>query len=42
MSEILYPVNPDRSIPWNDLPQLPIRAELYRTIEIMKQFYSGT
>ena len=37
MSDILYPVNPDRTIPWNNLPLLPIREELYRTIEIMEQ-----
>jgi len=37
MPDILYPVNPDRTIPWNDLPLLPIREELYRTIEIMEQ-----
>lgn len=37
MSEILYPINPDRNIPWNDLPLLPIREELYRTIEIIEK-----
>ena len=37
MSDILYPVNPDRTIPWNNLPLLPIREELYRTIEVMEQ-----
>jgi len=35
MPDILYPVNPDRNIPWNDLPTLPIRYELYQTIEIL-------
>jgi Fic family protein len=35
MREILYPINPDRNVPWNDLPSLPIRKELYQTIEIM-------
>lgn len=33
----LYPVNPDRSKPWNDLPELPISAELYRTLDIYEQ-----
>lgn len=37
MSEILYPVNPDRNVPWNDLPPLPIRKELYQTIEILEK-----
>ena len=37
MSEILYTINPDRNVPWNDIPQLPIREELYRTMEIMEK-----
>jgi len=37
MPDILYPINPDRTIPWNNLPLLPIREELYRTVEIMEQ-----
>jgi Fic family protein len=37
MPDIFYPVNPDRTIPWNDLPMLPIREELYRTVEVMEQ-----
>ncbi len=37
MREILYPINPDRNIPWNDLQLLPIRKELYQTIEIMEK-----
>jgi Fic family protein len=37
MPEILYLVNPDRNIPWNDLPILPIRKELYQTIEILEK-----
>ncbi|RLD54017.1 MAG: Fic family protein, partial [Bacteroidetes bacterium] len=37
MPDILYPVNPDRTIPWNDLPLLPIREALYRTVEVMEQ-----
>ena len=37
MPEILYKVNPDRTKPWNDLPRLPIREELYRTVEVMEQ-----
>lgn len=36
MSEVLYPINPDRNIPWNDLPPLPIRSELYHTMEILE------
>ncbi|NOU18522.1 MAG: Fic family protein [Bacteroidales bacterium] len=37
MPEILYPINPDRNVPWNDLPPLPIRKELYQTIEILEK-----
>jgi Fic family protein len=37
MPEILYQINPDRNVPWNDLPPLPIRRELYQTIEILEK-----
>jgi len=37
MSEILYQINPDRNVPWNDLPSLPNRKELYQTIEILEK-----
>ncbi len=37
MPEILYKVNPDRNKPWNDLPSLPIRKELYYTTEILEK-----
>lgn len=37
MSKILYPINPDRNTPWNDLPLLPIKSELYNTIEILEK-----
>ena len=37
MQEILYPINPNRNVPWNDIPSLPIRKELYKTIEIMEK-----
>lgn len=37
MAEILYKINPDRNIPWNDIPPLPIRKELYQTIEILEK-----
>jgi len=33
----LYRVNPDRNTPWNELPELPIDEELYRTVDIYKQ-----
>ena len=36
MSEILYKINPDRNVPWNDLPPLPIKEELYENIDIYK------
>ncbi|WP_338790161.1 Fic/DOC family N-terminal domain-containing protein [Bernardetia sp. Wsw4-3y2] len=37
MPELLYSINPDRNIPWNDLPPLPIKEELYKTIEILEK-----
>ena len=37
MQEILYPINPNRNVPWNDIPSLPIRKELYQTIEILEK-----
>lgn len=33
----LFRINPDRNVPWNDLPELPIHPELYRTLEVMEQ-----
>ena len=32
-----YTINPDRNIPWNDLPDLPLDPTLYETIEIFQQ-----
>lgn len=37
MYEILYQINPDRNVPWNNIPPLPIRKELYQTIEILEK-----
>lgn len=37
MPDVLYPINPDRDVPWNDLPLLPIRKELYQTVEILEK-----
>lgn len=37
MSEVLYQINPDRNIPWNGLPLLPIKKELYQKIEILEK-----
>ena len=37
MSENLYQVNPDRNVPWNDLPPLPVRKELYHTVEVLEK-----
>jgi Fic family protein len=36
MPEILYQINPDRSVPWNNLPLLPIHEGLYRTTEVLE------
>jgi Fic family protein len=35
--EQIYPVNPDRTRPWNELPALPIHVSLYRDVEIYEQ-----
>jgi Fic family protein len=37
MPEILYAINTDRNVPWNDIPPLPIRKELYQTMEIFEK-----
>jgi len=37
MPEILYPINPDRNAPWNNLPHLPINKELYQTVEVLEK-----
>ena len=36
MSNPLYKINPDRNKPWNDLPLLPIKEELYRTVDLFE------
>jgi Fic family protein len=36
MPEPLYKINPDRTKPWNDLPELPLQEELYRKVEILE------
>ncbi|AKD57605.1 Fic family protein [Spirosoma radiotolerans] len=33
----LYQINPDRSVPWNALPDLPIHPDLYRTVAVFEQ-----
>lgn len=37
MPEIHYQINPDRNVPWNSLPILPIHEDLYRTTEIYER-----
>lgn len=37
MPNILYPINPDRNIPWNNLPLLPINEKLYKTVEVLEK-----
>ncbi len=32
-----YPVNPDRNVPWNTLPDLPLDPEVWETISVYKQ-----
>lgn len=35
--KLLYAINPDRNIPWNELPDLPIAPDLYRTVDVFEQ-----
>lgn len=37
MPELLYQINPNRNVPWDSLPPLPIREELYQTVEILQK-----
>jgi Fic family protein len=37
MPELLYPINPSRDIPWDNIPPLPIREELHQTLEILRK-----
>ena len=37
MKESRFKINPDRNAPWNDLPDLPIDEDIYRTVNIMEQ-----
>lgn len=37
MAVPIFRINPDREIPWNDLPDLPIASELYKTLNIYEQ-----
>lgn len=32
-----YQINPDRNVPWNGLPELPIPEDLYRKVEVYEQ-----
>lgn len=34
---ISYSINPDRNKPWNNIPELPLDAQLYRDIDIYEQ-----
>lgn len=34
---MLYPINPNRTLPWNDLPELPLDPEHYQSVEIYEQ-----
>jgi Fic family protein len=36
VSDFLYHINPDRSQPWNSLPELPIAISLHRNVEILE------
>jgi Fic family protein len=32
----LYRINPDRNVPWNNLPDLPIAEELHRNVDVLE------
>ncbi|MDO8966529.1 Fic family protein [Algoriphagus sp.] len=36
MSDQLYRINPDRTLPWNNLPKLPIDASFYRDLDVFE------
>jgi len=38
---LMYKVNPDRTKPWNDIPDLPIAEELFKTTEILEQLVAA-
>lgn len=37
MSSTLYAINTNRDVPWNALPDLPLRPELWRTPDVLEQ-----
>jgi Fic family protein len=37
MSELLYKLNPDRTQPWNALPDLPIHKDLYLNVDVLEK-----
>ena len=37
MPELLYKINPNRNVPWDNIPPLPIREELWQTTEILQK-----
>ena len=41
MSDKLYSINPDRNVPWNDLPLLPIHKDLYYNTEVLQTLVSA-
>jgi Fic family protein len=36
-----YKINPDRTKPWNDIPELPLAEELYKTTEVLEQLVAS-
>jgi Fic family protein len=33
----MYPLNPDRNKPWNELPELPLQKEMFYTQDVLEQ-----
>jgi Fic family protein len=36
MSEVMYNINPDRNVPWNDLPLFPIHIDYYHNLDVLE------
>ena len=36
MSPLRYQINPDKKVPWNNLPFLPVNKDIYRTVDILE------
>ncbi len=37
-----YLINPDRTKPWNNLPELPIEGQYFRDLDIFEQLWESS